>query len=443
MTRTNNRGLSLSILSQRARNKNKRWESINVPRLVMYLVLSIVGLMLMMIGRAISELSNADRPITREEIQSARISLSNAMNDHKLRPLRDIDRNKYTVRINTWRRNDLLMATVKHVMTCPNVAQIQIVWCDKENDVPNELMSLTSPNGNSGSAGIVIEKHDINSLNERYRILHDDVPTYGILSQDDDVVRPCLAMDIGFYRWTDHPDRMVGYDTRVHMIDQDTNVWSYGYLSSTQKRNEYSLVLPRFCFLHRDYMDSYIEHAPKRIYQTVDKEFNCEDIALSFYVSALTGGKVPLLADKWAMNSMVKTNSGSGGISNSYGHKEKRDACINNFATLLGLKDAYAVLRQGRGANEGAQEKEFGILMASPIKSAAGGKYLAGADVNGTKALEVKSDTVENRKRLYEQVEEHYHDVQATTNHLRGHMALLGLIEDTEKWKERWQHKEK
>jgi hypothetical protein len=43
---------------------------------------------------------------------------------------------KYTVRINTFRRNDLLKRVVKHYATCPRIDAIQIVWSDLENEPP-------------------------------------------------------------------------------------------------------------------------------------------------------------------------------------------------------------------------------------------------------------------------------------------------------------------
>ena len=166
--------------------------------------------------------------------------------EHGISQLRKIDREKYTVRIMTWRRNEQLIASIDHLRTCPNIAQIQVVWCDKAHPPPSVLLQYSA-----GSVPVVVEHHGINSLNERFRVLIDTTPTYGILSVDDDVLRPCEAMDAGFYRWTDHPDRIVGYDTRLHIISTDRRVddgqedgtmridtnplWNYGYLSSSQR----------------------------------------------------------------------------------------------------------------------------------------------------------------------------------------------------------------
>lgn len=83
---------------------------------------------------------------------------------------------------------------------------------------------------------------------------------------------------------------------------------------------------------------------PRPIFDTVAKEFNCEDIAMSFMISSLTEGRPSLLADFWAIKSMVKMESGPT-ISGSKGHKQKRDECVNSFAELLGLKGKDGTVR--------------------------------------------------------------------------------------------------
>lgn len=83
---------------------------------------------------------------------------------------------------------------------------------------------------------------------------------------------------------------------------------------------------------------------PRLIFDTVAKEFNCEDIAMSFMISSMTEGRPSLLADFWAVKSMIKMESGPT-ISGSKGHKQKRDECVNSFAGLLGLKGNGGTLR--------------------------------------------------------------------------------------------------
>jgi hypothetical protein len=77
---------------------------------------------------------------------------------------------------------------------------------------------------------------------------------------------------------------------------------------------------------------------PRPIFDKVAKELNCEDIAMSFMVSSLTGGKPPMIADFWIIKSMVKMYSGVT-ISGNASHKRVRDECVDSFAEILGLKE--------------------------------------------------------------------------------------------------------
>ena len=58
---------------------------------------------------------------------------------------------------------------------------------------------------------------------------------------------------------------------------------------------------------------------------------------MSFFVSYLTGGKVPLLADYWAVKTQVKFETEKK-ISSSANHKTVRDRCVNEFAEYFHLK---------------------------------------------------------------------------------------------------------
>ncbi len=131
-----------------------------------------------------------------------------------LQPLQEKDWNQYTIRINTWRRPEQLIVSVDWYSRCPGVAQIQIIWCDDEHEPPLELLEYDKA---------IIERHEVNTLNERFNILATP-PTLGILSIDDDVLRPCEAIDAGFFKWTESPDRMVGFDGRLH-VENDDGSW--------------------------------------------------------------------------------------------------------------------------------------------------------------------------------------------------------------------------
>mmetsp|Transcript_15320 Transcript_15320/g.21344 ORF Transcript_15320/g.21344 Transcript_15320/m.21344 type:complete len:394 (-) Transcript_15320:173-1354(-) len=247
-------------------------------------------------------------------------------NHQHLAPLQDIDREFYTIRINSWERPEQLILSVNHHSKCVGAKQIQVVWCnDQKGDPPEEIVQ---------NPKVVIERHPANSLNERFNVIIP-TPTLGILSIDDDVLRPCKAIDSGFFKWTDNPERMVGFEGRLHVDKNGT--WKYGYLSTTEKANKYSISLPRYCFLHRNYLKWYIENLPSPIIQMVQNHFNCEDIAMSFFISSLTGGQPPLLADCWANKLLTKLYVKKK-ISGTQDHKGIRDTCVDSFSEQLALK---------------------------------------------------------------------------------------------------------
>lgn len=138
-----------------------------------------------------------------------------------------------------------------------------------------------------------------------------------------------------------------GYMRYVSFIQQFYNLASLYYLhltndivsnSTTEKANRYSMSLTRCCFIHRDYLDIYMKELPQSILDSVATNFNCEDVAMSFLISSLTDGKPPLLADTWAIKSMIKLYVEEK-ISGGHDHKHLRDICVDSFAHILGLRD--------------------------------------------------------------------------------------------------------
>ena len=258
-----------------------------------------------------------------------------------LTPLRPADYQHYTIRINTWKRLETLKASLQHHLTCEGVAQIQVVWCTDQGPVPEWLFELDGPD----SRKVVVEEHAINSLNERFAV-QTTPPTLGILSLDDDLLRPCLAYDVAFWTWTQHSHRMVGFDARSIVVVTENNnnrnntTWKYAYQSTTEKTNRYALTLTRCSFVHVDYLRYYSTDPYLQPLRTVvDDKFECEDIALSLTVSRLSDAQPPLLAPYWAVSSMIKLDQGGDKISATANHKRVRDDCVNDFAELLLLKE--------------------------------------------------------------------------------------------------------
>lgn len=440
-----------------------------------------------------------------ESILSVPIPLhpSSSSSSFSLSPLQaPLDYEQFTVRINTWKRPDQLRVSIDHYTTCPGVAQVQVVWCTAQGPPPTWLLEQqmipqsatateknarnttlhpatafvneTIANNNnhydaSRRAPVVVELHDEeNSLNERFRILTAP-PTRGILSIDDDVLRPCVALDAGFFLWTQYPERLVGYDARTHVVEavvvpnkksnggsnesaslpvtttpSDSPQWKYGYLSTTERTNQYSLTLTRFCFVHVDYMHGYMTHMPARIRQRVLDVKNCEDIAMSLWVSSMAAEltnhadqesstlspEPPLLADYWAMKVLVKLYSPDT-ISGTSNHKKVRDDCLNDFAAELDLKKRnFRASEWLHHSNDTAARNDIsyfqcGLRLPKPHRppSHVSQRMLA---------LEQQTKTWEASRHLLKQV---MFDMAAQV----GKSAFLqGLIQNTQPWAERF-----
>jgi hypothetical protein len=78
---------------------------------------------------------------------------------------------EYTIRVNTFRRNDLLKQFLDHYSTCPEVKQITVVWSDPDNKPPVELGPINYPHSD-----VFYEIHVNNSLTNRFRAIYP-VPT--------------------------------------------------------------------------------------------------------------------------------------------------------------------------------------------------------------------------------------------------------------------------
>ena len=102
------------------------------------------------------------------------------------------------------------------------------------------------------------------------------------------------------------------------------NVWWHG---------AYSIVLTKAAFLHHDYFGIYTNEMPSSIRELVDKERNCEDIAMQFLVSDKTD--LPPIFIKGHLQDLGVLN----GISTSKniisaGHMDKRSQCLNDLVDI-------------------------------------------------------------------------------------------------------------
>jgi len=220
----------------------------------------------------------------------------------------------------------------------------------------------------------------------------------------------------------------VSNDLRLHLYHDACPGFSRTQ-STTEKENRYTMSLTRYCFLHRDYLNIYMNELPLSMLDSIATNFNCEDIAMSFLISSLTDGKPSLLADTWAMKSMIKLYVEKK-ISGGSDHKHLRDVCIDTFADMLGMKDSASPRR----------------LKSAKLYHHKGSFFDCGDSI--TEKVE-RSPTSERQVQLQQMLEEWR---QGSNAHAQKEVQRLmsgaardafkhGLIENSDPWKERF-HRE-
>jgi len=293
---------------------------------------------------------------------------------------------KYTVRINTFRRNDLLKQVVGHYVTCPNIDNIQIIWSDLTNTPPvasfygipgliiestnSKVLVSKDDKLNSKNPRIQYEIHDVDSLNNRFRPKLP-INTEAVLSVDDDLHLPCDLLDFTHNVWRQSPRTMVGFMPRMHGHEDGHftyldwwHVWRHGV---------YSLILTKACFLHQDFLHYYagtrqpnyallsasmpppssatkVKHSDqdetadtmRLVHEYVDKHMNCEDLAMSFLVANLThlpavwvrGEGISEIGHRGLVEGLFVKDQGIS--SNQASHYAARSACVDSFVSLFG-----------------------------------------------------------------------------------------------------------
>eukprot|EP00903_Cladosiphon_okamuranus_P009563 g9105.t1 len=230
----------------------------------------------------------------------------------------------FTVRMNTFRRNDLLKRSAEHLASCDCVDQIQVVWSDQQNAPPG--MDLFADERTRRK--VRFEVHDTNSLNHRFNAT-SPVGTEGVFSTDDDLEISCADLRFGFEAWQASKHAMVGYSPRLVTRDPETGRHSYRSWRVVRWNGIYNVILTKCCFLHRNHLKTYAERMTERLLAYIDEHRNCEDIAMSVVVAKFHGAPPVWVSGR------VKEIGGDG-ISGLAHHFDARSDCVDFFAKEFG-----------------------------------------------------------------------------------------------------------
>ncbi|KAH7693352.1 CBN-RIB-2 protein, partial [Aphelenchoides avenae] len=188
--------------------------------------------------------------------------------------------NRFTVVMNTYKRNDELSQTFKHVIAkVPFVDRVLIYW----NDLADHPRKYKWPHI---YVPIFFVNASRNSMNNRF-LPSKLIRTDAVFVLDDDLVAGWQDILLAYAMWLDNRDAIVGPSARMgYLRDNGAGVYDPNAFASSGK---YNLILTNAAFLHRKYLQAYSTQMPYAIRNIVDSTMNCDDIAMNFLVSNLTG----------------------------------------------------------------------------------------------------------------------------------------------------------
>jgi Glycosyl transferase family 64 domain len=213
------------------------------------------------------------------------------------------------------------------------VHSVHIIWSEKASPPANIRAKYT----NQEHPSVHFVEHQTDSLNNRFRPL-EGPHTDAVFAVDDDIRITCEDLTLAYEVWLGNPRTIVGFMPRIHLksavqipgkpVQYEYRCWWRVFLHGA-----YSIILTKAAFLHHDYFGMYTNEMPAKIRELVDKERNCEDIAMQFLVSEKS--QLPPVYVKGYIKDLGVLN----GISTSKNvvkasHMNKRSQCLNDLIDI-------------------------------------------------------------------------------------------------------------
>ncbi|KAI9899611.1 hypothetical protein N3K66_006072 [Trichothecium roseum] len=249
---------------------------------------------------------------------------------------------KFTIVMQTYQRPKELNSTLTALLSeeIPSLLEVWIVWNNLDEPTPPDYES-------EFGVKVHYRMSSANSLNQKL-IPHSEYQTQALLLTDDDVYYHPKDLEFVFQSWRKFGRfRLVGALPRCSELKNDK--WEYTFCSNKPGENVYSMILTNLCFSHIAFLDYYSSDDfadSVAIRNYVDEHFNCEDIALNYMASKLTGfGPLEVNGEERYVNF-----DPSQGISRKKGHLEARSQCLNDFIDIFGcmpLVDETAHIAHG------------------------------------------------------------------------------------------------
>jgi len=227
---------------------------------------------------------------------------------------------QFTIIMLTYERDEVLMQAVLRLKDLPHLNKVIVVW----NSPKQPSLDLQWP---EIGVEVAVVRTKFNSLNNRF-IPYDIIETDAVLSLDDDAHLRHDEILFGFRVWRESRDRVVGFPGRFHAWNERDKQWNY----NSNHTCELSMVLTGAAFLHTHYLRLYTHWMPRVVRDLVDDFMNCEDIAMNFLVSHVSGKPPVKVTSKW----LFSCPGCPAALSKSDGHYVERQVCINKLARIFG-----------------------------------------------------------------------------------------------------------
>ena len=218
-------------------------------------------------------------------------------------------------------RDDSLNKLLSTLDTVSTLKKVIVIW-NESGTTPSNLWELTH-------APVEVVIPEDSKPTNRFLPL-SQIQTDCVMSLDDDVTT--LSADeisFGYQAWREFPDRLVGYQSSYHEVDQP--------FEEFPEQNKVNIISTKAAFYHNHYQRIFISEVPPAVIQWVDAFHLCEDVVMNLLVSRLTN-KSPI---------RLKYSSCDGCGEDRYTRVEK--SCLKDLIKFFGpieLKSAQFHVEQ-------------------------------------------------------------------------------------------------
>ncbi|KAK9880394.1 hypothetical protein WA026_010273 [Henosepilachna vigintioctopunctata] len=237
----------------------------------------------------------------------------------------------FTAVILTYDRVESLFTLIRRISKVPSLMKILVVWNNQKKNPPplSDFPKVQKP------VKIIRTRH--NKLSNRF-VPYKEIETEAILHIDDDIVMLTAdELEFAYEVWREFPDRIVGFPSRIHTWDNNTQSWKY----ESEWTNEISMVLTGAAFLHKYWSYMYTKILTPEIKDWVDENMNCEDIAMNFLVANITNQPPIKVTPRKKFKCPECTNNEM--LSADMGHMIERSQCVDRFAKIFGTMPLQSV----------------------------------------------------------------------------------------------------